>query len=78
MSRKLFSSLVLALGAMAFQASGAANAENADPVTFTPLPAVPFSYAMEPAAYGIDGSRVVGTYYNNDDGEDCWPETSGF
>jgi len=67
MSRKLFSSLVLALGAMAFQPSGAAWA---DPVSFTPLPAVPFDYAQDPNPKGIDGNRIVGTYYDDDAGYD--------
>ena len=60
MSRKLFSSLVLALGAMAFQPSGAAVA---DPVTFTPF-TVNLPNAIFPQLNGIDGNRVVGEYFD--------------
>jgi hypothetical protein len=59
--------LCLAAAATAFYPLSAARAES---VSFAPLPPVPFDYAVEPAPYGIDGSRVVGTYYNDDDGED--------
>ena len=60
MSRKFFSSLVLAFGAMAFHASGAAWA---DPVTFTPF-TVNLPNAIFPQLNGIDGNRVVGAYFD--------------
>jgi len=55
--------LCLAAAATAFYPSSAARA---DSFSFSPLPAVPFEYAVEPKPFGIDGNRVVGTYYNED------------